>query len=231
MSGSDSTSAWHRRQEHFCSTYIYICKCVFRHWIQWSSSTHWGSICLIHKLLKNPILSQKSWNVPPLKSLSSHFSYPATSPTSKSWIMSLSPQPPYSLASNKLCLCSISAWSFYQFQEGKEASLGHRKKVAQMTFLSINNGKYIVDPHLQTLRWILTLFSLRGHIEAIRRSPWSCLHNLSTIQAGLTLSTDPSPLGCYTGLETYPLNLLQFSLVIPPLRQCPQWPCSGSFVQ
>lgn len=59
---------------------------------------------------------------------------------------------PHSLASNKLSLCSISAWSFYQFQEGKEASLGHRKKVAQMTFLSINNGKYIVDPHLQTLR-------------------------------------------------------------------------------
>lgn len=84
--------------------------------------------------------------------------------------MSLSPQPPYSLASNKLSLCSISTWSFYQFQERKEASLGHRKKVTQMTFFSLNNGRYIVDPHLQTLKPILTLFSVWDHIEAIRRS-------------------------------------------------------------
>jgi hypothetical protein len=79
--------------------------------------------------------------------------------------------------------------------------------------------KYIVDPHFQTLRWILTLLSLWCNTESTGRLPWLCLYNQNS----------SGPLACLLraatqGLRIGPLNLLQFILIIPLWRQWLQWP-------
>lgn len=163
MSGLDSRSAWHRRQEQLwfhIHLHTQMCFQTLDPRVQLYSLRFY---LLISQTAEKSYFVPRVMKCPSPKESFSHFSYPATSPTAKSWIMSLSPQPPYSLASNKLSLCSVSTWSFYQFQERKETSLGHRKKLAQMTFFSLNNGKYIVDfLHISKPLNEFWLFSLSG---------------------------------------------------------------------